>query len=274
MGKTKAHDFGIIKGNPFEITFRQHFLPNGLMRHFSTKENKIYRVVKPFAHVELIKYERNDDYAISLRAWNTRMEEIFTAIETKFYAVRESVASGVDHLSKDDCIAISNFLASWKVRPNYLRSSREVHKIYGIPEPQFPPEIISEWIAKTDQREADIPQYIREHLEKKGGRLSVPTLEDHEVNSHKVWCDYECVSLGLKNIRWMVHRLSDLEIALPDEPPFHFVPINPSTVLLPEKFPVDMTSADGISMLNYAIVTESRSAYWCHDINRLIKLPA
>jgi hypothetical protein len=77
MGKTKAHDFGIIKGNPFKITFRQHFLPNGLMRHFSTKENKIYRVVKPFAHVELIKYERNDDYAISLRAWNQNGRNIY-----------------------------------------------------------------------------------------------------------------------------------------------------------------------------------------------------
>ncbi|OUS53098.1 hypothetical protein BM607_003995 [Shewanella sp. SACH] len=226
MGKTKAHDFGIIKGNPFKITFRQHFLPNGLMRHFLTKENKIYRVVKPDAHVELIKYERNDDYAISLRAWNTRMEDIFTAIETEFYTVRESVASGVDHLSKDDCIAISNFLASWKVRSNYLHSSRKVHRINGIPEPQIPPAIISEWIAKTGQREADIPQYIREHLEKRGSRLSWPTLEDHEVNSHKVWCDYECARLGLKNIRWVVHRLSDLEIALPDVPAFHFVPIN------------------------------------------------
>ncbi|MCP3128547.1 hypothetical protein [Shewanella sp. KJ2020] len=273
MRKKKAHDFGIIKGNPFRITFRQHFLPNGLMTHFSTKENKIYRIIKPNAHVELIKYERNDDYAISLRAWNTRMENIFTAIETDFYAVRESIASGVDHLSKDNCIAISNFLASWKVRSNYLHSSKKAHRINGIPEPQIPPEIISEWILKTGQREEDIPQYIREHLEINGSRLSGPTLEDHEVNSHRVWCDYEFVRLELKNIRWVVHRLSDLEIALPDVPAFHFVPINPSIVLLPEDSPFDMTSADGISRLNFTIVSESRSAYWCRDINRLIKLP-
>lgn len=272
VGRKKAHDFGLLKGNPFSITFRQHFLPNGLMKHFSTQQKKIYRVVKPEVHVELIEYDRYDDYAISLRAWDNKTEKFFTTIEGEFYRVRDNVASGVDNLSNVDCVAISNFLASWKVRPNYRSSAKRVHRLSGIPDPKIPPEIISEWIETTGEPEAIVPQYIREHLEKGGHRLS-GVIQDYELNSSKVRGDYEKTRLELKNISWVVHRLSDLEIVLPDVPEFHFVPINPSTILLPNDSPFDTTSVDGISNLNYTIITGSKAAYWCHDINRLIKLP-
>ena len=272
MGRKKGHDLGLLKGNPYGITVNQHFLPNGLMRHFSTKEKKIYRVIKSENNVRLINYDRYDGYAMSLRAWDDKTEQFFTTIEEEFYKVRDNVASGVDNLSEIDCVAISSFLASWKVRSNYRDSSTKVHRLSGVPDPKIPPEVMSGWVEKTGEPETIALQHIRESLEKRGLRLS-GVIQDYELNSSKVRSDYEKTSRELKNISWVVHRLSDLEIVLPDVPELHFVPINPSVILLPHDSPFGTTSADTISNLNFTIITGSRTAYWCHDINRLIRLP-
>ena len=211
---TRIKSRRLQKGNPHQITIRQHVLPRRSIARFVGKGAKVE--VRRFNVAGIIRLSADNEMFCANRAWDQRAETGYSRpIEIAFQRLADSLLAGKIALDEGDHLTVLRFWALWRLRAEARVNPISPAKLRGVHE----------------AREFSLPE--QEVLESK----HVAYVENgNEIPSHILTglrIQVQIDRLTATPILWGLIHSPDCEFIVPDTVgTIGFVPLSPSCALL------------------------------------------
>ena len=103
------------KGNPSQLTIRQHVLPRRSIARFAGEDKKVELL--RLGHEGVLRLTSDNPIFCATRAWDQRAESGYSRdIEVGYQSLADSILAGRTELAESDHLTISRFWALWSLR--------------------------------------------------------------------------------------------------------------------------------------------------------------
>ena len=249
MTPTKARR--VQKGNPRQLTIRQHVLPRRSIARFAGEDKKVE--VRRHNQAVTIRLEDDNPMFCASRAWDQRAESGYSrSIEIEFQSLADSIVAGKTTLDEGDHIVVSRFWALWRLRAEVRASPTPPLRLNGVIESrEFS-------VAEQDALEAKHVVYVE---------------NGSQVPSH-IWVRLKMqVQIGRLTctpIRWGLIHSPDSEFIVPSRVGTSgFVPLTPHVALLANQ-PEGTITKEQTVRLNKALLSFAGDYVFARKISRAL----
>ena len=207
------------KGNPHNLTCRQHILPRKSIERFADKDGLVSVLfLKGSKSGKSERLPSKNDLFCAKRAWDQRSEVITKKVyEDPFQELAERIVSGeTQSLGPKDNITATAFWGLWRAR--FLADSRNP--------PEYKTVIGCTGIESKD---------LRESIEKNLGLFINPesTIPGRAITGQTIQKSIDCILMELGNLEWVIAETKESEFIVSDHPYIFYIPISPKKCLIP-----------------------------------------
>ena len=206
------------KGNPHELTVKQHCFPRRSIERFANKDGIVNVWLKDQG--KSIPARPEDQVFCAHWVWDQRAESGFMReVEDAYQALAAEIAQGriVRRLRTGENNAVTEMYALWWVRSKWR----------GAPVEDQPLKNVIELAHEFSQDE-------REHMEKLGVSVVRPDLklEGRHIASGVLQLNFFELRNTLKRQRWAVLKSASAEFVVPDASDERVLPVTPQVCLV------------------------------------------
>lgn len=234
----------VQKGNPYQLTIKQHFHTAHAISKFYDINEKVDVFIKSRHEIKKL-HKRNRDFYVK-RCWDEKAEKGFMAkIEAKFHNEIDALKALEDR--NHDAITEYGFL--WGLRFHYQSKTHEDKALIGIPGTTL----------EKDTQELLEKRYIGFARDDS----TVPYRQENGLLIHR-----QCLDLMKKNkgIKWGVVTTKDAELIVPDDYLFGVIPVSPNKAFIANSN--DMLLSDSeVGKLNAKLFNHAKNYFFCRDIS-------
>ena len=221
------------KGNPHQLTIKQHVLPRQSIARFTGQDAKVE--VQRLGQTATIRLKPNNPIFCADRAWDQRAEAGYSrSIEIEFQHLVDLLLAGKYFLKEIDHLTVTRFWALWRLRAEARKNLPSPVKLKGV----------------IETRELSI--FEQEALEAK----HISYVENgNEIPSHIIsglQMQAQIDRLTMTPICWGVIKSAIIEFIVPDTiGTSGFVPLSSNTALLANlaNGPIDSQAAIRINQV-------------------------
>ncbi|MFT5703951.1 MAG: hypothetical protein ACI9TO_001331 [Rickettsiales bacterium] len=253
MAKKKRN---IIKGNPNQITVRQHIIPQKSIKRFYNANSCVkVRLVK---QQKTISVNSSNKIFCAMGCWDHNTENYMTSIENNFQILCDKIIkSGIEFkIQEQENSIITEYFALWHSRYYCNKNPESNWRLKGLP---------------TVDKGNDFTQYEKENLEKLGAIMLDADIDgvyipSHIANGQIIRNSIINFQILQKNARWgILIAEEEKEFIMPDfSAKLMAIPITPKICLFSYEENQYIADAEVKKINSYAI-TFSQNYFFARD---------
>lgn len=251
----KKHN--ITKGNPHQITIKQHIIPQQSIKRFYNENNCVkVRLIK---QQKTICVNSKDKNFYTLRCWDHNTENYMTSIENSFQKLCDKIIKdGINFkIDEKENAVITKYFSLWYSRYYYNKNPENDWRLKGLP---------------SIDKDNDFTQYEKEGLEKSGATLIDSDdggvfMSSHFANGQIIINSITNFQILYKDARWgILISNGKKEFIMPDfSAKLMSIPITPKICLFSYEENKYITDSEVKKINSYAI-NFSQDYFFARDL--------
>ncbi|MFT9410086.1 hypothetical protein [Acetobacter fabarum] len=242
------------KGNPYQLTIKQHVFPKRMIKRFSDLTTGRVDVIRKTG-LKKLSLKPDAEIFCAMRQWDQRSEAILShPIEKRFNELTSNIIENPFYIiTEQDNKIINSFYA--------LITSRQNCKYKPHKDLEFNSDTENSVEISKEKQELLESNYV--YFRNKAG------LPSRMFNGMMIQKNVDYFNIKYRNLNWNISYLSHGEIVVPEMIDFFFIPISPNMFLTPTPGGRILSFADCIALNQCINALCQRSTYFfARDLNK------
>ena len=241
------------KGNPHELTIKQHVFPVYSIKRF-LNNNNLVELMSKFSK-KIIPCIPTDQIFCAIRCWDQRAEDGYMqSIEAKFQNLADNIIDNkIICIRPEEKEVVDDFYGLWNIREQFRNQPIKDQKIKGIT------DVVSKFtVDEQEVLEKNHITFVKPNL----------TFSGRDLTGGQIQLRLFAARKQLANTAWGILRAMKGEFIVPDN--FfnaHIVPLNP-TICLYSEGPNRVIFESDIRKINKLAIESSRNYFFARDLSK------